>query len=434
MGFADSYLKKHRLYGDFISRVPNGELGYSVVIPCYDEDGITKVLDSLWDAERPRHAVEVIVVVNASDADAPDLHIRNRQTVEEIEQWVRHHQEEIDHWGQKDPDEAFQVHTLHVPDLPAEKAGAGLARKIGMDEAVARFNRLDRPEGWIFSLDADTTVEPNYFTELERTLEKHPPLNAGIFHFEHTLEGNAYEPSLYEGIIRYELFLRYYNQALRWAGYPYAFQTIGSAFCVRAEAYTRQGGMNTKRAGEDFYFLNKVFQLGHILDITGITVWPSPRPSSRVLFGTGPEMIKWSQNNDQPYLTYHPDVFRALKTFMDQANQYYKAPEKDQESLLEKLDPVLRDFLTSVNFRGELHRINNNCNSLPAFRKHFFHWFNGLRIIRFIHTTHEQALSKIPLHQAAAQLLEWMGQSPAENYYNLLQFYREIEKRSPKIL
>jgi len=423
MGFADSYLKKHRLYGEFISPEPNGVLGYIVVVPCYDEDGITKVLDSLWEAQRPGHAVEVLVVVNASEGDAPDVHRRNRQTLEEIEKWSRQH-----------PAETFQVHALYLPDLPSDKAGAGLARKVVMDEGVARFNRLGRPDGWIFSLDADTTVEPNYFTELEQTVDKQPRLNAGIFHFEHPLEGHAYEPIIYEGIIRYELFLRYYNQALRWGGYPYAFQTIGSAFCVRAEAYTKQGGMNTKRAGEDFYFLNKVFQLGHVRDITGTAVYPSPRPSERVLFGTGPEVIQWSQNSHQPYLTYHPDVFRILKAFMDQTGQYYQASEKGQQQLMEKLDPMLRDFLSSVNFQGELHRINNNCNSLPAFRKHFFHWFNGLRIIRFIHTAHEKSLSKIPLDQAASQLLEWMGKHSPKGYQNLLETYREIERINPRAI
>ena len=31
---------------------------------------------------------------------------------------------------------------------------------------------------------------------------------------------------------------------------------------VRADAYLRQGGMNRRKAGEDFYFLNKFMVLG----------------------------------------------------------------------------------------------------------------------------------------------------------------------------
>ncbi len=429
MGFADRYLKKHRLCGDFTGQPPARHLGYVVVIPCYNEDRITEVLDALWKADRPEKAVEVLVAVNASQADTPEVHQRNRQTLREVEDWKGRQTNQT-----RQPGENFHVHTLHAPDLPQEKAGAGLARKIAMDEAVARFNQLNRKDGWIFSLDADTLVEPNYFTALEQHIKKNPRLNAGIFYFEHPLEGNSYDPAIYEGIVRYELFLRYYNQALRWAGYPYAFQTIGSAFAVRAEAYTKQGGMNTKRAGEDFYFLNKVFQLGHVRDITHTTVCPSPRPSDRVLFGTGPQVIKWSENPDQTYLTYDPAVFQSLKHFMEQADRFYKATAQQHGELLESQDPVLRDFLHAVGFPGELHRINNNCNSLPAFRKHFFHWFNGLRIIRFIHTAHEKSLGKVPLHRAATRLLEWLGHHPPQSYRNLLETYRHLERHNPKAI
>jgi hypothetical protein len=420
MPFASHYLSKHRLYDAFIPEPPHPDLMFTVVIPSYDEPRITETLDSLWQANRPRHAVEVIVVVNAPEGDSREVLERNRRTLENIANWKDSHK-----------DETFTIHTIHVSDLPAAKAGAGLARKIGMDEAVTRFNQLNQPGGWIISLDADTRVAKNYFQAIERHIEANPKLNAGVLYFEHPLEGNEFEPGLYEAIIKYELFLRYYNQALRWAGYPYAFQTIGSAFCVKAEAYAKQGGMNTKRAGEDFYFLNKVFQLGGVKDITDTAVYPSPRPSGRVLFGTGPEMIKWSNNNHQPYLTYHQDAFKALKTFMEMADRFYKVSKEDQESLLNSQDPVFRDFLASVNFQRELHRINNNCNNPQAFRKHFFHWFNGLRIIRFIHIAHEKSLPKIPLHQAASRLLEWLEYSPTENYRTLLETFRQLEHDNP---
>jgi len=109
MGFADSYLDKHRLYGDFIDGTPHKDLKYVVVIPCYDEDGITRVLDSMWEAERPEGAVEVMVVINASDADGPDVHSRNRQTLEEIGRWSQKHQEEADNYD-RGTDIGFRFH------------------------------------------------------------------------------------------------------------------------------------------------------------------------------------------------------------------------------------------------------------------------------------------------------------------------------------
>src|SRR5690606_25563210 len=60
-------------------------------------------------------------------------------------------------------------------------------------------------------------------------------------------------------IIDYEIFLRYYALGLQYAAYPYAFQTVGSSMAARASIYASIGGMNRRKAGEDFYFLHKVF-------------------------------------------------------------------------------------------------------------------------------------------------------------------------------
>jgi len=419
MHFASRYLEKHSLYDNYILQEPHGDLQYIVVIPCYDEEGIVRTLQSLWEAYRPRHAVEVVVVVNASENDPPELIERNSKTREELVGWKNNHDEE-----------AFCCHCIYVDDLHGDKAGAGLARKIGMDEAVARFNRLNRGGGFIISLDADTRVEKNYFRVIEKTLKENTKLNAGILYFEHPLDGEDFSPDLYEGIVRYELFLRYYNQALRWAGYPYAFQTIGSAFCVRAEAYTKQGGMNTRRAGEDFYFLNKIFQLGGVRDITETMVIPSPRPSSRVLFGTGPEMIRWLQDPTRSYLTYHPRVFQVLKQFLARTGDFFEIDGNRKNQVMKEIDPVMRDFLYQTGFERELQRINNNSNSLLTFRKHFMHWFNGLRIIRFIHHAHDKQWEKMPLDQAAKTLLGWMKEYVPDGYRQMLVQYRQMGKYS----
>ena len=80
-------------------------------------------------------------------------------------------------------------------------------------------------------------------------------------YFEHPLHGPL-EPKVYEAIAAYELHLRYYVQALRYAAFPYAHHTIGSSMAVRADAYAKQGGMNKRQAGEDFYFLHKIIPLG----------------------------------------------------------------------------------------------------------------------------------------------------------------------------
>ena len=57
--------------------------------------------------------------------------------------------------------------------------------------------------------------------------------------YEHRLEG---EKEKREAMVKYELYLRYYQQALKYAGHPYAYTCIGSAFAVRACDYVAQEG------------------------------------------------------------------------------------------------------------------------------------------------------------------------------------------------
>ena len=78
---------------------------------------------------------------------------------------------------------------------------------------------------------------------------------------------------------------------MTFAGLPYSYHTIGSAFAVTAKAYARQGGMNRRKAGEDFYFINKLIKGENFGEITNTTVFPSPRTSNRVPFGTGKAIV-----------------------------------------------------------------------------------------------------------------------------------------------
>ena len=424
MGFAAQYLTKNRLFGDFISDFPRKDLKYIVVIPCYNENRIKDTLYALWKAQRPKHAVEIIVVVNSSEESPEYIREINRKTLQEIE-----------NWRDAKGNDFFEVYTLHLPDLSAKDFGAGVARKVGMDEAISRFEKLNISDGYIISLDADTTVRKNYFTAVEQAIEEKTSLNGGIIYFEHPLEGTEFNREIFDAVAKYELFLRYYNQALRWTGFPYAFHTIGSAFFVRALAYVKQGGMIRRKAGEDFYFLNKVFQLGNIREVNSTAVYPSPRFSGRVLFGTGPEVEKITNEPDKPYMTYNPEAFYTLRNFFFRIDHLFQCSEHEAAVLLNGLDKGLRNFLEKNGFYQSVKRINDNCRRPEVFRKHFFQWFGGLKVIQYMHRVHEEDLEKVPVQQAALQMLEILGYSlPFDNksadsrVYQLLQKYREIER------
>ena len=264
------YLRKHQLSPRYVDAPVSPDLGLVVVIPCYDEPDPITTLESLRANASPSCSTEVLVVVNDSDADAVTLRQRNDRTHARLTEWM------ADAGSPR-----LHFHVLRFSGLPRRHAGVGLARKLGMDEAVRRLAGTRTAGGIVASLDADCRCAPNYLSSIQRHFDAHVGSPAASIYFEHELSETG------APMAAYELFLRYYVEALRYSGYPHAFHTIGSCMAVRADAYVHQGGMNRRQGGEDFYFLHKLTRLGPITEIRDTTVFPSARLSTRVPFGTG---------------------------------------------------------------------------------------------------------------------------------------------------
>ena len=122
-----------------------------------------------------------------------------------------------------------------------------------------------------------------------------------------------------EAIKKYEAYLHYFIEMQRGLNLPYAFQTIGSAFAVRAGAYLQVGGMNKRKAGEDFYFIHKFTKKGTIAELNECTVYPSGRPSFRVPFGTGKAVADMMEDKAE-YYAYHPQSFYDLRGYVNTWN------------------------------------------------------------------------------------------------------------------
>ena len=246
MSLYDFYLKKYAHPQQLNTVEARDDLSFIIVIPAIDEEHIIETLQSLQSAERPKSSLEIIVVVNSSDHSPSDLVARNKAYYEQLVKYAN-----------LNNSERWIIRPILIENLKKKHAGAGWARKIGMDEAVRRFNTIDK-NGFIINLDADTLVEENYLTEIENYFSKYPKRFAANIYYEHPISGNSFDPKIYQLIYEYELHLRYNVQMLKFAGFPYAFHTLGSAFCVSADAYTKVNGMNRRTAGEDFYFLHKL--------------------------------------------------------------------------------------------------------------------------------------------------------------------------------
>ena len=259
----NSYLEKHRFCERQLEDPVSPDTNIIVVIPCYNEPALLKTLQSLLDCEKISCGVEIIVVINSGEQDLENVLKQNQKTFDEAVEWIRNLSPTLTF----PKGEGKTFHLIQIKNLPKKHAGVGLARKIGMDEAVARFEDISKPEGVVICLDADCTVEKNYLTEIEKHFQQHPKATGCSIYFEHPVEGNEFEQKNYSGIINYELFLRYYNRALHYCDFPYAFHTIGSSMAVRNKIYQKQGGMNRRKAGEDFYFLHKIFPLGNFNEL-----------------------------------------------------------------------------------------------------------------------------------------------------------------------
>jgi len=420
MGFAEHYFSKQKRFAPCFTEPPSDELRYIVVIPAYCEPLLTDSLKSLWNCARPKGHVEVIVVVNSPEDASVEVRKINASSMESARDWISDHTEV-----------QFRFRLMYIPDMPAKDAGVGLARKTGMDEALHRFSMVDNPGGIILSFDADSLCAVNYFTAVEETLEIRPKTRGFDIYFEHPVSGNEFPEKVYRGAVLYEMHLRYLNQFLRFSGFPFAYHTVGSCFGVRASVYAAQGGMNRRKAGEDFYFLHKIIPLGEFAEISGTCVFPSPRVSSRVPFGTGVTIRKFMESDEEDIVTYAPECFRLLQSFFTQINGFYQRPPETVETVISQLPQPLESYLTSIHAVSAISEINANSSSASAFANRFFRWFDAFRVVKFLNRTSSIYFPRIPVRNAVHSLLKLTGNITAQENLSdleLLIIIRKIEK------
>lgn len=420
MGFADSYLGKQKNFQIQIEDLPHPELKFIVVIPCFNEPDLLKTFQSLKNCQAIKSAIEVITVINSAEDTEKEIVEQNITTYMEAKHWISQNEHDL-----------FRYHLIHVKNLPSKFAGAGMARKIGMDEAVARFNKLEQENGVILSMDADTTVDTGYFVELEKHFEKFPQTNAATIYFEHPTKGNEFNQTVYNAVRIYELHMRYYKKALEFIGFPYAFYTVGSCFAVNVRSYVKQGGMNRKKAGEDFYFLHKVFPLGNCHELSTTAVYPSPRISDRVPFGTGPMIQSIIDSGDKEFLTYRFAAFKELKILFSIYERFFRAQDADIDQILTNLPDCLTEFLVTSNVKSAVQEINQNSSQLPSFKKRFFNWFDAFRILKFLNFAHEAFYPKGELFNEANELYHLITNKMLKDNTckMLLEEYRILDKQ-----
>jgi hypothetical protein len=391
-----------------------------VAIPVYAEPDLMTTLGSLLHCDLPDAHVDVLLLFNSSIRMTKEEIKQHENSWKETLEWIHHHQKQ-----------GLTFLPIYIKSIPDPKGGVGWARKLVMDEAARRLGQ----QGVILCLDADCTVEKNYLRVVYDYFKSHEQCDAASIYFEHQLD--HLEGRKRDAIVQYELHLRYLVHALRWAGHPFAYYTVGSSMAVRRRAYLAQGGMNTRQAGEDFYFLQKFIEIGRLHDIKSTTVYPSARLSSRVPFGTGRAMLKMS-SEESDWKTTSLKIYAELKTLLDKLNLFRSFVNEMDEDLFHQrlqsdlgISSALSDYLRTLGFFLKCREISTHTASDAAFKKRFFRYFNAFWVIRYAHDMRDLYYSDVSVVNAAMALAYELNKSlpvtaMAEDY---LDVYRLADRQ-----
>lgn len=347
----------------------NSESKYKliIVIPAIKEsENLPNVLNSLNESIIPEGiSILVMVVINNSEDSPAEVIEDNVKSIEYLNQI-------------KNSDQLkFDIDYINVSTngnaLPVKDAGVGLVRKIGMDQALLYLNYNHSSPGLVF-LDADCTVEQNYLVEIVQHF-KESKHSAAVIKYRHKLENDA--------IVAYETFLRYYVLGLKYAESPYAHHSIGSCIVIDPFTYVKIGGMNKKKAGEDFYFLEKAAKLMKIKNVNSTTVYPSARKSWRVPFGTGKSITRYYNEEKNEYILYDPHTFVILKKFL---SSYSTSDSADEILHFSKnTSNVLHAFLSEVKLKENFEKILINSKTEEQIINQKKIWFDGFKTMKLIH-------------------------------------------------
>ncbi len=385
--------------------------------------------------------VDIIIVVPSCGERLEDLYcLRKSLEIQKTEApfeliLVLNNDEKDQKYGQVNLEVFKQIELLNserfstivinkINSKTSKKNGVGLARKIGMDEACARFKQLNK-DGIILCLDADCVVSENYIQEVSNHFKEYSDLNAFSLGFEHPLVGLDNQSRL--AISSYELHLRYFIEAQRKIGLPFAMQTVGSSMAVRASAYAKEGGMPTLKAGEDFYFLHKFIANNKCGNIPNVLVYPSGRVSDRVPFGTGRAVNEILNNVSLDYTTYRWESFLEINKFLVQVKRSYSENIQFDES---HINEMVAEYLHANDFKKSMNSCRKNSTSEESFYKRFFQWFNAFRLMKLLHHLRDNIL---PNEDLLLTLNKFQKHHNLRNYESIEEALLDFREKDKKL-
>ncbi len=290
--------------------------------------------------------------------------------------------------------------TLDAVSEPlAEDEATGLARKLGNDVACRLLVEGHIKTPMLCNTDADAILPEDYFARLNKALTADPTraTAAWILPFTHW---NA-NPALHNAGMVYELYLRSLYLNLQRCGSPYGYPALGSVLALNPRFYATSRGFPKRRAGEDFYLLNKLAKLADVVYLTGAPVQIAARASHRVPFGTGPAILRLLQPAADNKRTssstsivecksYALNSFALLRQFYTGVTDLRAITSAQaRRAAARQLPPVWRDpdlywLLKRIGLPGALVRLLHNHRTDEALQRAVHEWFDALKVVRFL--------------------------------------------------
>ena len=388
-----NYLQQKTLHTPQIGRRPARNLGICVVIPVFDEPFLLRTLMNIKKCDLPSCSVEVIVVINNGVHVSQQVVERNRAVYLQARDWAKANLQPL-----------LKFHILFHDDLPKLFANADLAKKIGMDEAVFRFEKAKRKRGIIAVLDADCRVEKNYLTALEKHFRRRLQPRVCYLNFAFEAVGIHYSDAVYVASLQYELHLRYLDRARKAAGLGASPGNLPTGFATDCETYQKRGGWSSVLGKSE------LLQGAHLLE--ECVVIPSPRIKNCRAAGTG-NNIRTAVKNKNGLLTFAPECFSVLGQFMSLNGKRKSAILRE----LRDCPNCVSAYLKSIDFAD--CELNDEC---------FSDFFAAVHLQPYLDFSHQKHYKLSPVLPAAKCYLQ--STVPDADFEHLslremLDFYRK---------
>ena len=255
-------------------------------------------------------------------------------------------------------------------------SGVGMARKIGMDFCIQYADQ----DSLFCSLDADTLIHKNYLEIIDKEFNT-KQYSAAVVNFSHQKSKNK---NLNMIINKYETILKDIANKIDQSGSPYGYVSMGSTIICTCQAYIAIGGIQPKKATEDFYFLQQLAKYNSIYKINSILIFPSARSEQRVYLGTGFRMKNFSTSVGFKDLDFDPQAYKSLTLIYKIIDKNWNLEISNIYKLFKIEDIKIYCYMKENKFTEVFNKINNNIINKNQFINQFNNWFDSLKIYKFL--------------------------------------------------